>query len=47
MSNITDHRIVSPEEWIAQRKAVLWGGLYLPEDRLRGLIPWRREAKKG
>lgn len=42
MSNITDHRIISHEEWIEQRKA----RSYLREDRLRARIPWRSEAKK-
>jgi hypothetical protein len=46
MSNITDHRIISHEEWIEQRKALLWGGSHLWEDRLRARIPWRSEAKK-
>lgn len=28
MSNITDHRIISHEEWIEQRKALLWGVVF-------------------
>jgi predicted dithiol-disulfide oxidoreductase (DUF899 family) len=51
MSNITDHRIVSHEEWIAERKALLAKEKELTRlrDELsarRRDLPWERVTKK-
>src|SRR5258708_2427003 len=51
MSNITDHRIVSHEEWIAERKALLakekeFNRLRDELSARRRDLPWERVTKK-
>ena len=51
MSNITDHQIVSHEEWIAERKALLakekeFNRLRDELSARRRALPWERVTKK-